>query len=65
MNVSTAAMIESTYSQIKKVCGQAGVTISDKEFHCLGKFAAMHPGHPDDADIKAAKEFARRVINES
>ncbi len=65
VNVSTAAMIGSTYAQIKKVCGQAGVTISDKEFHCRGKFAAMHPGHPDDADIQAVKEFARKVMGES
>ena len=65
VNVSTAAMIGSTYAQIKKVCGQAGVTISNKEFHCRGKFAAMHPGHPDDADIQAVKKFARKVMGES
>ena len=64
VNVSTAAMIESTYAQIKKVCEQAGITISDKEFHCRGKFAAMHSGHPDDADIQAVKEFASRVTSE-
>lgn len=65
VNVSTAAMIESTYSQIKKVCGQAGVTISDNEFHCRGKFAAMHSGHPDEADIQAVRKFARRVTSEA
>ena len=65
VNVSTAAMIESTYSQVKKVCEQSDVAISDKEFHCRGKFAAMHSGHPDDADIQVVKDFARRVTRES
>ena len=58
-------MIESTYSQVKKVCGQAGVTISDKEFHCRGKFTALHSGHPDEADIQAVKEFAKKVTGEA
>lgn len=64
VNVSTAAMIESTYSQVRKVCEQAGVTISDKEFHCRGKFAVMHSGRPNDADLQAARSFARKVTGE-
>ena len=65
VNVSTAAMIESTYPQIKKVCEQNGVSISEKKFHCRGKFTVMHSGHPDNADIQAVKEFARKVMGES
>ena len=61
VNVSTAAMTESTYAQIKKLCEQTGVTVSDKEFHCKGKFAALHSGHPNDADIQAVAEFARKT----
>lgn len=64
VNISTAAMIESTYPQIKKVCEQNGVSISEKEFHCRGKFTAMHFGHPDDTDIKAVKEFAKKVTGD-
>ena len=37
------------------------VKLSDKEFHCRGKFTALHSGHPDEADIAAAKAFARKV----
>lgn len=62
VNVSTAAMIESTYGQMKKVAADAGVKLCEKEFHCRGKFTALHAGHPDDADLKAAREFARSVI---
>lgn len=62
VNVSTAALIESTFNQMKKVALEAGVTLCDREFHCRGKFTALHAGHPDDADLKAAREFARSVI---
>ncbi len=59
VNVSTAAMLESTYGQIKKICEKTGVGISDKEFHCRGKFAALHQHHPDEADIRSARAFAK------
>lgn len=64
MNVSTAAMIESTYAQIRKIAGKEGVNLSDKEFHCRGKFAALHSGHPDETDIAAVKAFAGKVIGD-
>ena len=62
VNVSTAAMIESTYGQMKKVASDAGVKLCEKEFHCRGKFSALHAGHPDEGDLNAAREFARSVI---
>ena len=65
VNVSTAAMIESTYAQTKKIAEKEGVKLSDKEFHCRGKFTALHSGHPDEADIAAVKAFARKVIGDS
>ncbi|MBR1430466.1 flavodoxin family protein [Ruminococcus sp.] len=64
VNVSTAAMIESTYAQIKKIAEKEGVKLSDKEFHCRGKFTALHSGHPDEADIAHVKAFARKVIGD-
>ena len=64
VNVSTAAMIESTYAQIKKLAEKEGVKLSDKEFHCRGKFTALHSGHPDEADIAHVKAFARKVIGD-
>lgn len=62
VNVSTAALIQSTYSQMKKVAADVGVKLSDKEFHCKGKFSALHKGHPDAADIELVKAFAKDVI---
>ena len=61
LNVSTAALKESAYPQIKKRCEQTGVAVSDDEFHCRGSFKLMHKGKPDDADIQAAKAFAGKI----
>lgn len=65
VNVSTAAMKESTYSQIKKFAEKNGVRVSDKEFHCKGKFAALHSAHPDQTDIAAVRSFARKVTGDN
>ena len=62
VNLSTAALIDSTYGQMKKVAREAGVNLCEKEFHCRGKFAALHAGHPDEADIAAAVAFVRSVL---
>ena len=61
VNVSTAALIESSYGQMQKLASGAGIKLCEKEFHCRGKFSALHAGHPDEADLKAAREFARSV----
>ncbi|MBR1863922.1 MAG: flavodoxin [Ruminococcus sp.] len=64
VNVSTSAMTVSTYPQIKKLCGQSGVSVSDEEFHCRGSFKMMHRGKPDSDDIQAVKAFARKVTGD-
>ena len=61
VNVSTAAMIESSYNQMKRIAEEVGVNISENEFHCRGKFAALHSKHPDEEDISAVKKFAKKV----
>ncbi len=61
VNVSTAALIESTFNQMKKVATENGVTLCDQEFHCRGKFTALHAGHPNAEDLKAVRVFAKKV----
>ena len=62
VNVSTAALIESTYAQMKKLSAEAGISLSEKEFHCRGSFKALHKGRPNADDIQAVKAFARGVV---
>ncbi|MBQ8928387.1 MAG: flavodoxin [Oscillospiraceae bacterium] len=65
VNVSTAALIESSYPQIRKLCEQAGVTVSDAEFHCKGSFQMLHRGRPDSEDLAAVGAFAGKVLGEA
>ena len=62
VNVSTAALIESTYWQIKKLSAAAGIPLSEKEFHCKGSFKALHKGRPNAEDLKAVRAFAEGVL---
>lgn len=64
VNVSSAGIIESTYKQIKSLAEKNGISVDTREFHCKGSFMGMHKGKPDDADLKAAADFAKDVINE-
>ncbi|XME01612.1 hypothetical protein QYZ88_013000 [Lachnospiraceae bacterium C1.1] len=59
VNLSTAALIESTYGQMQNLTRDAGIKLSDKEFHCRGSFTALHAGHPDAADMAAACKFVK------
>ena len=61
VNVSTAAMIESTYKQMQSVAADAGVKLSAQEFHCRGKFTALHASHPDVEDLENVRAFAETV----
>lgn len=61
VNFSTAALLPSTYNQVKKLVEQKGLTMAKEEFHCRGSFAMMHKGKPDAQDLKQAAAFAKKV----
>ena len=63
VNFSSAALIESTYKQVKKEVEAKGIKMSEDEFHCRGAFKFVHRGRPNDEDIKNVKEFAKRIIS--
>ncbi|MCI1944060.1 flavodoxin family protein [Clostridium luticellarii] len=62
VNFSTAAVIKSTYSQIKKLAGKRGISVSDKEYHCRGSFGPIHRGKPDADDLNKASQFAKSFL---
>ena len=63
VNFSSAALIESTYKQVKNEVEKKGIKMSDKEFHCRGAFKFLHRGRPNDDDLKDVQEFAKGIIN--
>lgn len=65
INVSTAAIIKSTYKQIKALAEKNGIAVDEREFHCKGSFMGMHKGKPDNADCNAAAEFAKEIVHDN
>ena len=62
VNFGSAAMLNSTYKKVKAEADKAGISMDDREFHCKGEFKGIHKGKPDETDMKAAAEFARKIV---
>ena len=62
VNFGSAAMLNSTYKKVKAEADKVGVPMDDREFHCKGEFKGIHKGKPDEKDMKAAAEFAKKII---
>jgi flavodoxin len=59
---STSAIVKSVRAPVKKLLSEKGVPLSDKEFHCWGRFKFMRKGRPGAADLERAKAFAKEVV---
>lgn len=64
-NFSTAALVRSTYSQIKKLTDAKGLPLSDEEYACKGSFGPLHKGKPGEKEIKEVRSFARKMVEEA
>lgn len=62
VNFSTAALLPSTYKQVKKLVEAKDIRMSEKEFHCRGSFQFMHKGKPDQSDCRKISEFAKSCL---
>ena len=63
VNFGSAAMLNSTWKKVKAEADQVGIPMEEREFHCRGEFKGLHKGRPDESDLKAAAEFARKIMN--
>lgn len=54
---SSAAILPSSYSQVRKLLVEQGVKVDEREFHCRGAFSLLHRGHPNDEDLMNLKDF--------
>ncbi len=62
VNFGSAAMLNSTYKKVKAEADKVGIPMDAREFHCKGEFKGIHKGKPDASDLKAAAEFARKIL---
>ena len=62
VNFGSAAMLNSTWKKVKAEADKAGIPMDERVFHCKGEFKGIHKGKPDEADMKAAAQFAAKII---
>ena len=60
VNFGTAALLKSTSKKVKAETDKVGIPMDENEFHCRGEFKGLHKGRPNEEDLQAAKEFARK-----
>ena len=65
VNFGSAALLNSTYKKVKAEADKAGIPMLEQEFHCKGEFKGVHKGRPNEADCKAAAEFAKKIKEET
>ena len=51
--------------KVKAEADKAGIPMLEQEFHCKGEFKGVHKGRPNEADCKAAAEFAKKIKEET
>ena len=64
VNISSAAIIESTYNQVKSIVEKSGLKMSEQEYHCRGQFTLMHRGRPNAKDLQDAVTFAKEYLGQ-
>ena len=62
VNFGSAAMLNSTYKKVKAEADKVGIPMDEREFHCKGEFKGIHKGRPNGEDLKAAAEFAAKIV---
>ena len=62
VNFGSAAMLNSTWKKVKAEADKLGIPMDKREFHCKGEFKGIHKGRPNEADLKAAADFAKTLV---
>lgn len=59
----SAALLDSTVPQMRKIFEELGFTVSADSFSCRGEMGPIHSGHPDANDLRALREFAKTIVH--
>ncbi len=63
VNFSTSAVVSSTRKYVEKLFAEKNIPLAKEEFSCRGAFAMLHKGRPNEKDLNAAAEFARKIVS--
>lgn len=58
---SSAAILKSSYAQVKELLQKKGISVDEREFHCRGQLTLMHRGHPNNDDLQNLKSFVESL----
>ncbi len=61
VNFSTSCSGKSTWNNVKKVCDELQLPLSDKEFHCAASWIFLNKGLPSEDDFAKARQFAQAM----
>ena len=62
VNFGSAAMLNSTWKKVKAEADKVDIPLDEREFHCRGEFKGVHKGRPNEEDLNAAADFAKRIV---
>lgn len=63
VNFSTSAVIRSTKKYAEKLLTKKNISVAKEEFYCRGAFGVLHKGRPNESDLAAAADFAKKIIS--
>ncbi len=63
VNFSTSASDSSTHKKVNKNIKDPNIKLNENHFSIFGEFLGMNKGRPNEEDLKAAKEFARKIVD--
>lgn len=59
---SSAAVLPSSYSQVKGLLEKQNITVDKREFHCRGQFKILHKGRPNQQDLDELRKFVQEIV---
>ncbi len=58
---SSAAILPSSYVQVRGLLEKQQITVDKREFHCRGQFKILHRGRPNQSDLELLRKFVEDV----
>lgn len=63
ININSAASGASTLKNVKKVCDEYSIPVSEKEYHTVASWIFINKGRPNEEDYARLETFLKEVVN--
>jgi len=51
-------------AKLRTFCEEKGIKVLEDSFYCLGHFLMLHKDRPNEDDLRAAGEFAKKILKD-